>query len=356
MSRYAGQWWRVAATALTLLWSTAASAEEFKWHLPPGFPRPSVPRDNPMSAAKVALGRRLFFDTRLSISGTHSCATCHRPELAYTDGRAKAVGARGDQLRRAAPSLSNIAYQPAYTWADPTVASLETQMRRPLFNQHPPELGLHAGDTSVLARLSVDPGYLELFAQAFAGASPPVSIGNLIKAIACFERTLISGRSPFDRYLFDDDRDALTPAAKRGMTLFFSSRVGCAQCHFGLNFSGPLRYQGGPPARAIYANTGFYGKDLGLIEITRRSADLGRFRVPTLRNIALTAPYMHDGRVATLDEVLDHYAGAAAREVRIRPQPLRDARIPKFTLSPTDKQDLLEFLHSLSDPGFLRPP
>jgi cytochrome c peroxidase len=342
--------------------AAAAGAASYDWHLPPGFPTPSVPPDNPMSAAKVELGRRLFFDERLSATGKYACASCHRPELAYTDGRARAVGVHGEPLRRAAPSLANVAYAPALTSADPTVVSLEAQMRRPLFNTHPAELGLGGNEAQVLALLSEDADYPLLFADAFAGEAPPVTIDHVIKAIAAFERTLISGRAPFDRYVFDDALDALSPAAKRGMTLFYSARVGCADCHFGLNFSGPLVFESHPRAAAIYANTGLYdldgrgaypGRDEGLIEVTHRRGDMGRFRVPTLRNIALTAPYMHDGSVATLEAVLDHYAASGSGNAH-HIHSSKDGRLHPFTLDADMKQDLIEFLRSLTDPAFVQ--
>jgi cytochrome c peroxidase len=353
-----------AAVCLLAGQAAAVAADEYVWRLPPGFPTPAVPADNPMSTAKVALGQRLFFDQRLSITGAYACASCHRPEFAYTDGRARAAGARGDVLRRAAPSLANVAYAPAYTWADSSVASLEAQMRRPLFNAHPVELGLGRHPARVLAALSADPQYPSSFVAAFPGEAAPLSMDHVIKAIAAFERTLISGRAPFDRYVFDDARDALSASAKRGMALFYSPRVGCASCHFGLNFSGPLIYRGHARAAAIYANTGLYdidghgsypAGDRGLIEVTHRRGDMGRYRVPTLRNIALTAPYMHDGSVATLDEVLERYATGSSGGKAHHIDSMKDGRLHPFILDAAMKQDLLEFLRSLTDPGFVQP-
>ena len=160
-------------------------------------------------------------------------------------------------------------------------------------------MGLKNGGRAAVEALSADTAYRDLFAAAFADDDPPISMDHIIKAIAAFERSLISGRSPFDRYVYDDDRTALTAAQKRGMALFFSARAGCAQCHSGINFSGPLIYEGHGRESAAFANTGLYdvdgrggypAGDRGLIEVTRRPADMGRFRVPTLRNIALTAP------------------------------------------------------------------
>ncbi|HEY2677138.1 MAG TPA: MbnH family di-heme enzyme [Steroidobacteraceae bacterium] len=331
----------------------------YEWHLPPGFPRPAVPPDNPMSAPKVALGRRLFFEARLSATGRYSCASCHRPELAYTDGKARAVGATGESVRRAAMSLTNVAYNPAFTWGDARIDSLEAQMRQPLFGEHPLEMGLHKDGAPAMSAIAQDGSYAAEFAAAFPGNPAPVTIEHAIKAIAAFERTLISGRAPFDRYVFDDDRDALSESAKRGMALFYSVRVGCAQCHFGINFSGPLIYEGHTKAHAIYANTGLYdldgrgaypATDQGLMETTHRAADMGKFRVPTLRNLALTAPYMHDGSVSTLDGVLDHYATGGHRS------PRQDPKVRPFILTNAERRDLIAFLGSLTDPEFAKPP
>jgi cytochrome c peroxidase len=311
-----------------------------------------------MSAPKVALGRRLFFETRLSATGQYSCASCHRPELAYTDGKAHAVGATGESVRRGAMSLTNVAYNPAFTWGNARVRSLEQQMRQPLFNRHPVEMGLRGNGSEAVADLARDSSYLADFGASFPGETAPFSMSHVIKAIAAFERTLISGRSAFDRYVFDDDHSALSASAKRGMTLFYSARIGCAQCHFGINFSGPLIYEGHALARAIYANTGLYdvdgrgsypASDQGLIEITHRTADMGRFRVPTLRNVALTAPYMHDGSLSSLDEVLDHYAKGGHRSSR------QDSRIRPISLTPAERADMIAFLGGLTDREFAKP-
>jgi cytochrome c peroxidase len=337
----------------------APALPAYEWHLPPGFPRPAVPADNPMSSAKVELGRRLFHETRLSSNGRYACASCHRPELAFTDGRAHAQGATGDSVKHAAMSLANVAYSPALTWNDARVRSLESQMRRPLFNEHPLEMGLKSGGRAAVAALSADTVYRDLFAAAFPDDATPISMDHIIKAVAAFERSLISGRSPFDRYVFDDDATALTVAQKRGMALFFSARVGCAQCHSGINFSGPLIYEGHDKDSAGFANTGLYdvdgrgaypAGDRGLIEVTHQPGDMGRFRVPTLRNIALTAPYMHDGSLANLEAVIDHYARGGQRN------PRRDPRLRPLFLTPQERADLVAFLQSLTDRDFVDDP
>jgi cytochrome c peroxidase len=337
----------------------AIPAANYQWHLPAGFPQPVVPADNPMSDEKVALGRHLFFDTRLSSTGQYSCASCHRPELAFTDGRGRAQGATGETVRRGAMTLTNVAYNAAFTWGSGKVRSLESQMRQPLFNEHPLEMGLRSDGGAAVKALLAEANYLPQFQAAYPDDPSPVSMEHIIKAIASFERTLISGRSPFDHYLFDDEHSALSEPAKRGMALFYSARVGCAQCHSGINFSGPIIYVGHENERALFANTGLYDvdrrgayppSDQGLIEVTHRGADMGKFRVPTLRNIALTAPYMHDGSVPTLNDALDHYVHGG------RKNPHQDPRVRAFSLTESERAELLAFLDSLTDRDFVEKP
>jgi cytochrome c peroxidase len=344
----------------------ATSQSTFKWKLPPGFPPPLVPADNPMSDAKVALGCRLFFEPRLSRTGTVACATCHEPQRAFTDGRATAIGATGDRVRRGSMSLANVAYTPAYTWASNRLVTLEAQMAVPLFATHPLEMGLPATPTQLLEQLAAEERYRNAFQQSFPGATEPVTVTNVIKAIAAFERTLISGRSAFDRYTYDDERGALDAAAIRGMGLFFSERVGCAQCHFGFNFSGTVVHQRKADGTAVFANTGLYNidgrgsypaSDTGLSDESMRPADMGKFRVPTLRNIALTAPYMHDGSLATLAEVLQHYMAGGRQEPQgsSAANPLKDKAMRHIVLDASEQQDLLAFLRSLTDEEFVNP-
>jgi cytochrome c peroxidase len=334
----------------------APSSPPYDWRLPPGFPLPLVPHDNPMSAAKVELGRRLFHEARLSSTGQYACASCHLPELAFTDGRGRALGATGDSVKHGAMSLANVAYNPSFTWNNPSVRSLESQMRQPLFNEHPIEMGLRGDGHTAIEALAAESFYRELFAAAFPGETAPLSMDHVIKAIAAFERTLISGRAPFDLYVFDDDRTALSESAKRGMGLFFTRRVGCGQCHSGLNFSGSMVYEGHPAERASFANNGIYDvdgrgsyppHDRGLIDVTRKAKDMGKFRVPTLRNVELTAPYMHDGSIPSLKEVIDHYERGAHRSPRL------DPRVRPLLLSKDERADLLAFLQSLTDQDFV---
>jgi len=309
----------------------ADNGAAFVWHLPRGFPTPAVPADNPMSTAKVDLGRRLFFETRLSVTGQYSCASCHEPARAYTDGRALAVGATGQPLIHSAMSLVNVAYNISFGWTKPEVLSLEQQMLEPLLNEHPVELGVAGREAAVCAVLSADPEYRDAFGQAFppnAAAPDPVNFTNIVKAIAAFERTLVAGASPFDRYVFGGEHDALSPQAKRGMELFYSPRAACGTCHSGFNFNGNWRDSQGATGEAAFAHNGVTDRPM---------------RVPTLRNIALTAPYMDDGRFKTLEAVLDHYASVAQL-------PASDPKLRTFKLSPDERADVIAFLQALTDP------
>lgn len=312
-----------------------------------------------MSAAKVRLGRSLFYDTRLSGNGTFACASCHQQAHAFTDGRAHALGSTGQAHARSAMTLTNVAYNASYGWADGTTRTLEDQIAVPMFNEHPIEMGLKGNEAAVVARLRADQAEAAMFGDAFPGEPDPVSLPNAVRAIAAFERTLLSAGSPLDRYLYLDDRSALSPAARRGMKLFFSDRLACARCHSGFNLSGPTEQDGAKDVTPTFHNTGLYNVDgrgaypavdRGLIDKTRARADMGRFRAPTLRNIALTAPYMHDGSVPTLERAVMHYASGGLKS------PFKSPRLKGFALAPAGVADLVAFLESLTDRGFVTNP
>lgn len=340
------------------------------WDLPEGFPEPYVPPDNPMSAEKVELGRHLFYDTRMSGSGTYACATCHLQELAFTDGRVTAIGETGQIHRRNSMSLANVAYNASLTWAHPFLTDLERQALVPMFGDNPVELGLDS-EAELVANLSVEPLYADLFAAAFPDEAEPLTAANVVYALSAFQRTLISGRSAFDRWFYDGDDTAIDEAAKRGYQLFNSHPAECFHCHVNFNFTDTAYYEGASSWDVRFHNTGLYNVDgqgaypaidPGLVEITMEPGDMGHFRVPTLRNIAVTAPYMHDGSIATLDEVLDHYA-AGGRTIVDGPNAgvgsesrLRSAFVPGFVLGDQDRADLLAFLAALTDDGFLSDP
>jgi cytochrome c peroxidase len=343
---------------LTLAFAAAAGlmGSGLDWNLPKGFPRPAVPANNPMSAPKVELGRYLFYDKRISINGKQSCGSCHRQELAFTDGRSHAEGATGQLHPRSSMSLVNVAYVPRLTWANRTLTSLEEQALIPMLGEEPIELGLQGREAQFLASVAPDPVYRRLFPLAFSGESDAFTLANITKAIAAFERTIISMRSPYDRYRWGGDLAALSDAAKRGELIFFSSeRGGCFQCHAGWNFSGEIRFEGGPAeSQGSFFNTGvsaYAAPNRGIYEQTQRAEDLGKFRVPSLRNVAITAPYMHDGSLPTLAAVIDHYAAGGKFD-----HPNKSRILHPFRLTDADKRDLVEFLRSLTDEEMLHDP
>jgi cytochrome c peroxidase len=323
MGRAPGSWRLLCALAATAL-ATCAWADEYAWRLPRGFPEPAVPADNPMSDAKVELGRRLFSDRRLSASGRHSCESCHAPDRAFTDGLPRSRGDAGDTLPLNAPTLFNVAYSPSLGWNDPAVRTLEQQMAGPLFNEHPRELGLKGREAEVERLFAADRAMASGFVAAFPGEERPVTLGNAVRAIAAYERTLISAGSPFDRYVFGGEHDALDDAQKRGMEIF-SGRAGCSACHGGINFAGPWVDRDVPRTEPAFADSG-----TGTV-----------VRVPTLRNVARTGPYMHDGRYATLDDVLAHYENLAGRS--------SDRRLARPALTTEELHALRVFLDSLTD-------
>jgi cytochrome c peroxidase len=208
-------------------------------------------------------------------------------------------------------------------------------MLEPLLNDHPVELGLQGRERTVCDALAADPAYARAFDAAFPGETRGVTFDHLVKAIAAFERTLISGDSPFDAYVFGGEHGALSPEAKEGMALFYSRRIGCAGCHSGFNFSGNWRDEKGETGRASFARNGTSAEPI---------------RVPTLRNVALTAPYMHDGRFATLDAVLAHYSDLA-----LLPEGAAgiDRRLPQAPLTADERAALIAFLESLTDRAFI---
>jgi cytochrome c peroxidase len=340
----------------------------YDWNLPPGFPFPNVPPDNPMTAVKVELGRYLFYDKRLSLNQTQSCASCHRQELAFSDGKAQGVGSTREVHPRSPMSLANVAYTPVLTWANPNVRRLEAQALLPLFGEHPVELGFLGKEDILIQRLRETPEYRDLLPRAFPEDRDAFTVANIARALASFERTLLSGDSPYDRYRRGDDPNAISGSAKRGEALFFSERTECFHCHGGFNFTGSLDYFDKGFAEVEFHNTGLYNikgptnypePNTGLYQLTHDDADVGRFRAPTLRNIAVTAPYMHDGSIRTLDAVIDHYA-AGGRTIKSGPlagvgadNPNKSEFIKRFDLSRQEKRDLIEFLKSLTDDGFL---
>lgn len=349
-----------------------AAAPSWPFALPAGFPVPRLPEGRRLTAELAELGRHLFYDVRLSGNGTQACGSCHLQARAFTDGRVTPVGSEGAVLRRNAMSLANVAYNPTQTWASSLLVDLEGQAHVPMFGETPIELGIAGREDEVLARLRGDAGYDALFAAAYPDAAPGTELefGHVIEAIAAFQRRLISGDAPVDRYRRGDVA-ALSEAARRGEALFFSETLECHHCHGSFNFTIAVDHAGLAAPLPAFFNTGLYNvggdgaypvADQGLFEQTQLPADMGRFRPPTLRNIAVTAPYMHDGSMATLDEVIRFYerggrlieSGPDAGDGRLNPH--KSPFVAGFTLTDGERADLRAFLEALTDETFLADP
>ncbi len=331
----------------------------------PGRPRLPVPADSPLTRERVVLGRKLFFDRRLSHNGTLSCAMCHVPEQGYTSNElATAVGIEGRSVRRNAPTLLDVAWAPLL-FHDGRERSLELQPWGPLLAAN--EMG-NPSIGEVVRRIAGLEDYRGAFEAAFDGRGPDVvTVGQ---ALAAYERTLVSGASPYDRWHYGGERDALDPAARRGHALF-TGKAGCVRCHaigpdaapftdggFHDTGIGWARSMGtaAPPAEvtvapatrlrlapgAVAASTGPVPNDLGRYEITLDPADRWKYRTPTLRNIALTAPYMHDGSLATLADVIDYYDRGGV------PHEGLDPLLAPLRLAPEERAELEAFLRALT--------
>jgi len=351
---------------------TEPPAAPYVWKLPADFPKPTVPADNPMSEAKVELGRFLFYDQQLSGNGQQSCASCHQQANAFSEPKTGSVGSTGEIHRRNALALVNIAYNKTLTWAHDGLTDIEHQLLIPMFGEQPVELGISGHEAKVLQALQRQP-YPKLFKAAFGDEQ--VDFQRVTQTLASFVRSLLSLQSPFDRYAYQGDDSALSPQQINGMNLFFSERLECHHCHGGFNFTQSTSHEKQPLDRRPFHNTGLYftdrqqfegqgypDKDRGLAEVTLNPADDGRFRAPTLRNIALSAPYMHDGSIATLPEVLQLYLDGGrnisegAHQGDGRQHPQKSAFVKGIDLTPAEQAALLAFLQSLTDPTFVQNP
>jgi cytochrome c peroxidase len=321
----------VAVLAAALGNLTAQTAPRETPPKPPlGLPAVIWPAGSPYSAARVELGRYLFFDPRLSVNSRVSCATCHPPEHAFAGGDPAPRGVTGEPLRRRAPTLINRAYGQSQ-FLDGRAATLEAQVPGPITDPNEMSTTPEAA-AAAIAKIA---GYGSLFERAFG--DPRVTFERVAQAIATFERTILSGNSPYDRYLNGDKR-ALSAEARRGLQIF--ERTGeCSECHNGFNFTNEKFTSLGIGPDKI-------PPDLGLGAITGKRRDDGKFRVPSLREVTHTGPYMHDRRFKTLDEVLEFYRKGG------QPGPHLDSRITPFFLDAPAKADLTAFLESLDGEGW----
>ena len=342
---------------------------------PLGLPPVPVPAGNPMSSAKVALGAKLFTDTRFSSTGEVSCSTCHAPDKAFTDSPLQtSEGVHHLTGTRNAPTLANAAYMKRMFW-DGRAKDLEDQSRLPFVN--PVERGLH-DRTPIVQLVRTDPDYVRMFSEAFGKAPAAVSMNEVMQAIAAYERTLIFGDSPFDRWYYGGDKSAISESAQRGFKVFLEDGR-CVSCHaieqdFALftdnrfhNIGvGISRIEKNLPqlesalllakARGVNIDKTVLSSEktseFGRFALTDTLDDLGAFKTPTLRNVAVTAPYMHDGSLETLRAVIDHYNRGGVPEHEDKPTDYLSGGIRPLNLTEPQIADLISFLESLTSPEF----
>jgi cytochrome c peroxidase len=365
----------LALAGLSLTFAQQGLAEQaastlWTWDLPSYVPPPRVPADNPMSEVKFQLGRHLFYDKRLSGNGTSSCSSCHLQNFAFTDGRMTSVGIAGEHTPRNTPSIVNSAWHATYTWANPALVTLERQMENPLFGEHPVEMGVNdANRAEIVARFRADAQYPGWFKEAFPDMAEPIGFATIIQAISTFQRGVVSFDSRYDQYL--QGRATLTEAEQRGHDLYFGEKAECHHCHGSVNLDDQFIHAKTREAETPFHNTGLYDIDgkggypypnRGLFELTADTADMGKFRAPSLRNVAMTAPYMHDGSVETLEEVIDIYS-QGGRNIEMGPNAgdgrasaVKSGLIVKIDLTAREKSDLLAFLRTLTDETLLSSP
>ena len=349
------------AFAMTAAMSAAAG-------VPLGLPEVPVPADNPQNPGKVTLGRKLFNDKRFSADGTINCATCHSAEKAFTDGLKVSKGFKGQKGTRNAPTVINAAYYTTQFW-DGRAASLEEQSKGPFIN--PVEHGLKNFDP-ILETIRGDSQYTALFKKTFGTEPKDITIDHVAKAIAAFERTVISGNSPFDRYLYGKESDAMSEAAIRGLAVF-RLKGRCVDCHtigqtsaiftdnkfhnIGVGFSSIAdnlmdivdayrkKHESGEELD-VDILTSANISELGRFAVTLDPSDLGRFKTPSLRNVAVTGPYMHDGSMDSLEEVVEFYNEGG------EDNPMLDGGIRPLRLTEQEKSDLVEFMKALTSPEY----
>lgn len=301
--------------------------------IPRGFPEVTFPADNEFSLARWQLGKKLFYDPVMSVDSSISCASCHRADLAFSDNIDFSLGVQDRLGIRNAPSLANVAYHPYFT-REGGVPTLEMQVLIPI-QEH---IEFDFNIVLLAERLNSDTIYLQMAQQAYERVPDPFVI---TRALACFERSLLSGYSAYDQFEQYGLEEALSTKARRGMDLFFGPRTNCSTCHSGFNFT-----------NYAFENNGLFEQyaDEGRFRLTGKEEDRGLFKVPSLRNVALTAPYMHDGSIPTLEEVVEHYRCGG------QPHPNKNKLLQALDLNDTEKNDLIEFLKSLTDETFTTHP
>lgn len=315
------------------------AAEEYTLKIPLGLDEDSlvIPQDNPLTKEKIELGKLLFFDKRLSKNNSIACATCHMPTLAFSDGQPVSTGIHHQQGGRSAPSSINRAFSSAQFW-DGRAITLEAQSVGPFIN--PIEHGF-ADHDELVAKLNSIKGYKPLFQKTFGDEE--ITIERVGKSIASFQRTVLSGNSSYDRFDYGGEEDAISQSAKKGLKIFLG-KARCTRCHSGFNFTDEKFHN-------IGIDWDTEQVDLGRYHVTKNPDEIGAFKTPTLREISRTAPYMHNGRFATLMDVIEFYNKGGIKN------PHQDGTIIPLNLTQQEKKDLLEYLQSLNGEGHpIEPP
>ncbi len=308
--------------------------ENYAISWPESFEEPVIPADNVLTKARVALGKKLFYDPILSRDSTVSCNSCHKQEFAFADDLPISPGVEDRLGFRNAPSLANVAWLQKVN-RDGGVVKLDLQASVPIEDENEMDFTL----LEAAERLNRHPDYAQMCQNAYGRPADPFVI---TRALGAFQRTLVSSDAPYDRFLYYNQDSALTPSQLRGLELFSSEKAGCTNCHSGFNLT-----------TNQFENNGLhedYSKDQGRRRVTLLPEDDGKFRVPSLRNVALTAPYMHDGSLGSLEAVIEHYNSGGTDH------PLKSEHIRPLNLTETEKQDLVNFLESLTDSTFINNP
>ncbi|MCB0429571.1 MAG: cytochrome-c peroxidase [Flavobacteriales bacterium] len=315
--------------------STPEVGTPYELKVPPGFPTLEIPADNPMTLEGVALGRKLFYDPILSGDSTQSCSSCHSQKFAFSDnGKQFSEGIDGKKGARNAPAIINAAWLPSLFW-DGRAETVEDQALQPV----PNPIEMHLDWLDAEKKLNASSDYKNLFRQAFG--TRVITSDLVVKAIAQFERTIISANSKFDKVY--ENKEFFSDEELEGYTIFFTEKGDCFHCHGGRQLTDQQFHNNG--LDSVFT-------DRGLMEVTGNATDLGRFKTPTLRNIAYTAPYMHDGRFATLEEVVDFYSEHVVPSATIDPL-MKKVNQGGLHLTALEKEYLIAFLNSFSDPYFL---
>jgi cytochrome c peroxidase len=316
---------------LSLFTSCGNKQEEFSLDIPQGWPKPEIPEDKQLTESRILLGRKLFYDPILSRNGDVSCASCHKPGFAFADSVAVSAGTHAALGNRNTPSLFNVTWYPHF-FAEGGVPNLELVVVGPI--QNDVEMGFNLAEAC--NRLARDAEYVRLFKKAYDTLP---STYTLVRALGAFQRTLISGNAPYDRFLRGDS-SALSASARKGFSLFFSDKMGCGKCHSGFLFTD-----------FSFHNLGLNSEtDPGRYRLTSNPSDKGKFRTPSLRNVAITAPYMHNGSLSDLESVIDFYAKGGGDDAN------KSDLLRVISITSDEKRDLISFLESLTDSSALKNP